>query len=125
MKDKIEFNSPVTQINYSEEQVDVVTKSGQMYKADKVLVTASIGILKSEYINFIPDLSKEKQDAMESITFMPGFTLVMKFSEKFYSDIIMCKAKTGEKGYYDMAFKKDSKDHILGLLVQGLSLIHI
>ena len=56
---------------------------------------------------------------MESITFMPGFKLVMKFSEKFYSDIIMCKAKTGEKGYYDMAFKKDSKDHILGLLVQG------
>ena len=119
VKDKIEFNSPVTQIDYSKDKVDVVTKSGQVYKADKVLVTASIGILKSEYINFIPDLSKEKQDAMESITFMPGFKLVMKFSEKFYSDIIMCKAKTGEKGYYDLAFKKDAKSHILGLLVQG------
>jgi len=119
VKDKIEFNSPVTQINYSRDKVDVVTKSGQVYKADKVLVTASIGILKSEYINFIPDVSKEKKDAIESITFMPGFKLVMKFSEKFYSDIIMCKAKTGEKGYYDMAFKKDSKNHILGLLVQG------
>ena len=101
--------------------MDVVTKSGQVYKADKVLVTASIGILKSEYIHFTPDVSKEKQDAMESITFMPGFKLVMKFSEKFYSDIIMCKAKTGEKGYYDMAFKKDAKTHILGLLVQGSS----
>ena len=119
VKDKIEFNSPVTQIDYSKDKVDVVTKSGQVYKADKVLVTASIGILKSEYINFIPHLSKEKQDAMESINFMPGFKLVMKFSEKFYSDIIMCKAKTGEKGYYDMAFKKDSKNHILGLLIQG------
>jgi polyamine oxidase len=119
VKDKIEFNSPVTQIDYSKDKVDVVTKSGQIYKADKVLVTASIGVLKSEYINFIPDLGKEKQDAIESLTFMPGFKLVMKFSEKFYSDIIMCKAQTGEKGYYDMAFKKDSKNQILGLLVQG------
>ena len=85
MKDKIEFNSPVTQIDYSKDKVDVVTKSGQVYKADKVLVTASIGILKSEYIHFIPDLSKEKKDAIESLTFMPGFKLVLKFSEKFYS----------------------------------------
>ena len=119
VKHKIEFNSPVTNINYSEDKVDVVTKSGQVYKADKVLVTVSIGVLKSDYINFIPDISKDKKDAIESITFMPGFKLVMKFSEKFYSDIIMCKAKTGEKGYYDMAFKKDAKSHILGLLVQG------
>ena len=119
VKHKIEFNSPVTNINYSEDKVDVVTKSGQVYKADKVLVTVSIGVLKSDYINFIPDIGQEKKDAIESITFMPGFKLVMKFSEKFYSDIIMCKAKTGEKGYYDMAFKKDAKSHILGLLVQG------
>ena len=119
VKHKIEFNSPVTKINYSEDKVDVVTKSGQVYKADKVLVTVSIGVLKSDYINFIPDIGQEKKDAIESITFMPGFKLVMKFSEKFYSDIIMCKAKTGEKGYYDMAFKKDAKSHILGLLVQG------
>ena len=119
VKHKIEFNSPVTNINYSEDIVDVVTKSGQVYKADKVLVTVSIGVLKSDYINFIPDIGQEKKDAIESITFMPGFKLVMKFSEKFYSDIIMCKAKTGEKGYYDMAFRKDSKNHILGLLIQG------
>ena len=83
VKHKIEFNSPVTQIDYSKDKVELVTESGQVYKADKVLVTASLGILKSEYIHFIPDLSKEKQDAMESITFMPGFKLVMKFSEKF------------------------------------------
>ena len=119
VKHKIEFNSPVTNINYSEDKVDVVTKSGQVYKADKVLVTVSIGVLKSDYINFIPDIGQEKKDAIESINFMPGFKLVMKFSEKFYSDIIMCKAKTGEKGYYDMSFKKDAKSHILGLLVQG------
>ena len=121
VKHKIEFNSPVTKINYSEDKVDVITKTGKVYKADKVLVTVSIGILKSDYISFIPDISKEKKDAIESIVFLPGFKLVMKFSEKFYPDIIMCKATTGEKGYYDMAFKKDAETHILGLLVQGSS----
>ena len=41
-----------------------------------------LGSLKSKYINFVPDMSKEKQNVIESLTFMPGFKLVLKFSEK-------------------------------------------
>lgn len=43
----------------------------------------------------------------------------MKFTEKFYPDAINCKVKTGEKGYYDIAFRKQAQANILGLLVAG------
>ena len=43
----------------------------------------------------------------------------MKFSEKFYPDAINCKVKNGEKVFYDIAFKKESNNHILGFLYTG------
>lgn len=119
VKHKIKFNSPVTTINYSGDKVEVKTKNGEIITADKVLVTVSIGVLKSNYIKFEPALNEEKQEAIASIGFLPGFKLVMKFSEQFYPDVINCKVETGEKAYYDMAFKKEAKSHILGLLVTG------
>ena len=121
VKHKIEFNSPVTAINYSEEKVKVKTKDGTIHTADKVLVTVSIGVLKANHIRFTPDLSKEKKEAINAITFLPGFKLVMKFTEKFYPDVINWEVKTGEKVFYDIAFKKEAQSHILGCLVTGAS----
>jgi lysine-specific histone demethylase 1B len=43
----------------------------------------------------------------------------MKFSEKFYPDAITCKVDDGEKGFYDMAFKKDAQSNVLGFLCTG------
>lgn len=119
VKHKIIFNNPVTEINYLSDKVQVKTQNGTMYIADKVLVTVSIGVLKSNYIKFEPALNEEKQEAIESIGFLPGFKLAMKFSQKFYPDAINCKVETGEKVYYDIAFKKEAQSHILGLLTTG------
>ncbi len=70
-------------------------------------------------ISFKPEMSTAKKDAIESTTFHPGFKVAMKFSEKFYPDAITCKVETGEKGFYDMAFKKSTKDNVLGFLCTG------
>lgn len=121
VKHKIEFNSPVKEINYSGNKVLLKTKNGEVYTADKVLVTVSIGVLKSNHIKFIPDLSKEKKEAINAIEFLPGFKIAMKFNEKFYPDAINCKVESGEKGFYDIAFKKEAQSNILGLLVAGNS----
>tara|TARA_Y100000287_G_C14031905_1_gene262072 strand:- start:72 stop:593 length:522 start_codon:yes stop_codon:yes gene_type:complete len=64
-------------------------------------------------------MNKKKIQAIESITFNPGFKVAMKFSEKFYPDAINCKVKNGEKVFYDIAFKKESNNHILGFLYTG------
>ena len=119
VKHKIKFNSVVNSINYSKNKVIVRIKNGDIYKADKVLLTVSIGILKSNTIQFFPKMSQEKIQAIESITFNPGFKVAMKFSEKFYPDAIYCKVENGERGYYDIAFKKETSNNILGLLCTG------
>ena len=119
VKHKIQFNSPVTTIDYSGNNVIVKTKNGSTYEADRVLVTVSIGVLKSNSITFIPALNEERKKAIEAITFHPGFKVAMKFSEKFYPDAITCKVDDGEKGFYDMAFKKDAQSNVLGFLCTG------
>jgi len=85
------------------------------------LVTVSIGVLKSNHIKFTPDLSDERKEAINAVDFLQGFKLVMKFSQKFYPDVINCKVKNGEKAYYDIAFKKETQTNVLGLLVTGNS----
>ena len=121
VKHKIQFYSPVTEINYSDKQVFVKTKNGEIHTADKVLVTVSIGVLKANQITFTPDLNDERKEAINAVEFLPGFKLVMKFTDKFYPDAINCKVKSGEKAYYDIAFKKEAQTNILGLLAVGSS----
>ncbi|MEL7338940.1 MAG: FAD-dependent oxidoreductase [Bacteroidota bacterium] len=79
--------------------------------------------IQSNKIKFSPALSQEKKEAIESINFLPGFKVAMKFSEKFYPDIIQCETdyglKGGEKTYYDIAFKKNAQTNVLGFLCAG------
>lgn len=119
VKHKIQFDTPVSAIDYSGNKVIVKTKNGDNFEADKVLVTVSIGVLKSNVITFTPEINEERKQAINSITFYPGFKVAMKFSEKFYPDAITCKVEKGEKGFYDIAFKKDVKTNILGFLCTG------
>ena len=101
VKDKIIFNSAVNEINYSGEKIIVTTSNGKKYYADKVLVTVSIGILKSNDIAFTPEMSSQKKKAIESITFHPGLKVALKFSEKFYPDAMFdCKATEHYMGEY-------------------------
>ena len=121
VSDKIQFNTVVSEIDYSGDDVLVTTTNGDIFQADKVLVTVSIGVLKSGDITFIPTLNAQKIEAFESVEFLQGMKVVMKFSEKFYPDAIDIEVDSGERGYYDMAFKKDTNDHILGFLTTGPS----
>ncbi len=119
VKHKIVFNAPVVNINYEGSGVIVKTANGKSYQADKVLVTVSIGVLKSGNIGFKPAMNKRKIDAIESINFLTGFKAVMKFSEKFYPDALTWEVNDGEKVFYDISFKKNSKTDILGFLCTG------
>ena len=75
-----------------------------------MLVTVSVGVLKSETIQFIPEWSETKKTAIDSVSFLPGVKMFLKFSDQFYPDVAMyCSVETGEKTFYDIAFKKTQK----------------
>ena len=116
---KISYSSVVRSINYADDHVVIETENGKMHKADRVLVTVSMGVLKSNKIRFSPEMSDEKKRAIESISFPTGFKVAMKFSDKFYPDAINCKVKSGEKVFYDIAFKKNARSNVLGFLCTG------
>ena len=73
VKSKIHFNSAVTSIDYSEDEVIIKTVGGKTYEADRVLVTVSVGVLKSESIEFTPALDGKKKKAIAAITFSTRF----------------------------------------------------
>ena len=119
VKSKIHFNSAVTSIDYTEDEVIVETARGKTYEADRVLVTVSVGVLKSESIEFTPALDVKKRKAIAAINFRPGLKVVLKFSDTFYHNAIECASNSGERAYYDIAFGKETESHVLGFLCTG------
>jgi hypothetical protein len=119
---RIQYSSPVAEVDYSKGQVTVTTTTGKRFVADKVIMTASVGVLRSGNIRFVPALSAQRTRALDAVEFKPGFKLVLKFSVKFYPDGInwaLPSEDDGERGWYDMAFKKDAKSNVLGFLCTG------
>ena len=62
----IRLGQTVTNINIDDvtERAQVLTSSGDEYSADFVIVTVSLGILKSGLIQFSPSLPEYKQNAI-------------------------------------------------------------
>ena len=87
VEQNIIYDSKVTSIDYSGENILITTENGTEYQTDKVIVTVSLGVLKSNAITFNPSLPAEKINAILAVEFLPGFKLFMKFSDKFYPDI--------------------------------------
>tara|TARA_B110000208_G_scaffold159314_1_gene193911 strand:- start:381 stop:1604 length:1224 start_codon:yes stop_codon:yes gene_type:complete len=121
IEQNIIYNSKVETIDYSEDLVTLTTDNGTQYQANKVILTVSIGVLRSNGITFVPPLPEEKIIAIQDVEFLPGFKLFMKFSDQFYPDVIAIGELGGEKTYYDVVYGKDSEDHVLGLIAIGNS----
>jgi monoamine oxidase len=121
IEQNIIYNARITTIDYTGDQVVLTTENGTEYQADKVILTVSVGVLRSNAITFNPPLPTKKIKAIQDVEFLPGFKLFMQFSDQFYPDVISSETSSGEKTYYDAAYGKESQDHVLGLLSTGIS----
>ncbi|WDE08796.1 FAD-dependent oxidoreductase [Thalassomonas viridans] len=126
IEQNITYNTPVTGIDYSGEKVLVKTINGQSFSGDKVIVTVPVSILQEGSINFNPALPPEKNDALEQLYMPDALKVFIKFSEKFYPDMLYAGDpeageydENGDKLFYDAAFNKDSNDNILGFFTTG------
>ena len=117
----IVYNARVVELDHSQEQVSILTEDGDAYTADHVILTVSVGVLRSGSLSFIPEMPTAKLEAIDSVEFLPGFKLFMKFDERVYPDVVSCATPSGEKTFYDLAYHKDAEDHVLALLSTGAS----
>ncbi|KAI5636662.1 flavin containing amine oxidoreductase domain-containing protein [Phthorimaea operculella] len=97
----IKLSTVVTKIEWPKEdgeKVSVTTKDGTVYKADNVIVTVSLGVLKERYENlFSPSLPKEKVTAIEKLQMGVIAKTIISFEETWRP----------EKSFYTGLFWKD------------------
>ena len=117
ISEKIKFNSPVASIDYSNKIISVTDINGQIHHASQVIITVPISILKLNEINFIPSLPNEKTEAFSKFGMGPGMKVFLKFSSKFYTDILYGGSVCG--AYLDDTVGKLTSDHILLAFVMG------
>ena len=60
----IRLKQIVPKVNYTNTRIDVWTTDGEIYRADYVLVTVSLGVLKSNAIESYPSLHQWKLNAI-------------------------------------------------------------
>ncbi len=75
----LRLNTPVTRVDWDETGVDVYTESGEMFSADKVIITLPLAILQAEDVEFTPDLPDWKWEAIEGLGAAHVDKLILKF----------------------------------------------
>lgn len=73
------YKKIVTRIEYGDSGVEVAVAGGQVFRADMVLCTIPLGVLKNESIRFDPELPPQKQSAIKRL----GFGLLNKVAILF------------------------------------------
>jgi monoamine oxidase len=122
VKDKISYHQIVSEIDYTSDKIRVTTQGGQTFTADKVIVTASLKMLKENTITFLPTLPDKKQNAINNASFWDGIKVFIEFTNKFYPTFVefpIAPKEAGEKAYFDAAYGQNSDKHILGLFAVG------
>lgn len=118
--DKMVFDTPITNVNYATDKVTLTAQNGQIFEADKVIITVPIKILQGDLVSFTPALPTNVKTAIDSIFVGDGFKAFIEFKERFYPDILfngqfLTEVSNGDKIFYDAAFGKDTTTNVLGL----------
>lgn len=88
---KYNLNSIVIEVNQLEEKPFVKLSSGEKIYADRIIVTVPLGILKSGKIAFNPQLSINKQKAINGLGFGTLEKVIIEFTNPFWNDISVLK----------------------------------
>lgn len=115
--DRIQYNTQITGIDYSADKIQLTDSSGNLFSADKLIITVPISILKLNEISFNPPLPAEKTEAFAKFGMGPGMKVFMKFSTKFFPAELYGGPVCG--AYVDDSVGKNTNDNILLAFVMG------
>ncbi|MEM1127765.1 MAG: FAD-dependent oxidoreductase [Bacteroidota bacterium] len=119
---RIRFDSVVETITYGGDEVVAQVRGGQRYTADRVVVTVPLAVLQAGDLTFSPQLPRAKQRAIESAKVWGGLKVFIEFTEAFYPTFLefdIQPAESGQKLYYDAAYGKSTRAHVLGFFAVG------
>lgn len=79
----VTFNQKVKEIKMNENDFEVITED-KFYQADFVIVTVSVGVLKSGMIKFSPELPEKKTNIINKMKMGNFNKLILEFKEPFW-----------------------------------------
>jgi monoamine oxidase len=82
----VAFQTPVTGINYQNNEIVVTDSLGNTHLCDKLIITVPLGVLKAGLIQFTPSLSTAKSEAIQKIGFGNGMKIILRFTQRFWPD---------------------------------------
>lgn len=82
----IHYNNPVSVVRWERGRVAVGTTADQLYTADLLLTTVSLGVLKTEDIRFFPDLPDSHRLAIKKLGFGSVIKVLLEFDQPFWND---------------------------------------
>ncbi|KAK2192337.1 hypothetical protein NP493_33g03006 [Ridgeia piscesae] len=112
----VRLNKQVTEVHYFGDHVKVQTSGGETFRADKVVVTVPLGLLKADGIAFRPPLPEKKLDAIQSLGAGIIEKVALQFPHRFWDAKVEgadffghVPENANERGmfavFYDMALK--------------------
>ena len=104
---RIQFNSVVTEINWSNEDCVCMRTSGnsERYCARYTILTASIGVLQAEgFIEFIPELPLWKKETIQMFGMARYNHIIMEFDSVFWNETEQIGYIDDTRGYYPVFY---------------------
>ncbi|XP_039777517.1 polyamine oxidase 1 isoform X2 [Panicum virgatum] len=83
---RLKLNKVVREISYSPSGVTVKTEDNSVYRADYVMVSASLGVLQSDLIQFKPQLPSWKVVAIYQFDMAVYTKIFVKFPKRFWPE---------------------------------------
>ena len=125
---RLKLDTKVVEIRYSGSSIEVIvsTPRSARYICDYVVVTVSLGVLKSDTIEFTPRLPERKRNAIKNFDMGLLTTIFVKFKTKFWAheneNFIYASDKRGYyPAYVNLAvhYPNDANWYVLIVSVTG------
>ena len=117
---KVQLNAVVKSINYAGEKIIITDKEGTQTEADKVIVTTSLGVLKSGGVAFSPGLPAAKTTAMNKLGMDHSIRVVIDFKKNFWGNNSgYIRGGTQGPSYLNIGVTRSDLPNTLSLTVNG------
>lgn len=101
---RLQFDSKVTEIDWSNENCVCITANMIRYCARYAISTVSVGVLRSNAIRFVPELPESKNEVLQKFTMARYTHLLVEFSEVFWDDTDTINHIHEDRGYFAQFF---------------------